>query len=97
MTTRSLMLLAVALAAAPTATSTAATTYRTRDAGIDGLQALVTQTLDANRKAFAGRTGMVRGFGAGTTYPQIWIRDSATLLPLTRWHYDRAHLQTWLE
>ena len=39
----------------------------------------------------------MKGFGAGTTYPQIWIRDSATLLPLTRWHYDRAHLASWLE
>ena len=40
---------------------------------------------------------MASGFGAGTAYPQIWIRDSATLLPLTRWHYDRAHLASWLE
>ena len=73
------------------------TSYRTGDSGIDGLQALVAQTLEANRKTFAGRTGTVNGFGAGTTYPQIWIRDSATLLPLTRWHYDRAHLVSWLE
>jgi hypothetical protein len=73
------------------------TSYRTGDPAVDGLQALVAQTLEANRKTFAGRTGTVKGFGAGTTYPQIWIRDSATLLPLTRWHYDRAHLASWLE
>jgi hypothetical protein len=73
------------------------TSYRTGDAAVDGLQPLIAQTLEANRKAFIGRTGAVKGFGAGTTYPQIWIRDSATLLPLTRWHYDRAHLASWLE
>jgi len=73
------------------------TSYRTGDPGVDGLQPLLAQTLAANRKSFIGRTGTVQGFGAGTAYPQIWIRDSATLLPLTRWHYDRAHLLSWLE
>jgi len=73
------------------------TSYRSGDPAIDALQPLLTQTLEANRKSFAGRTGTVKGFGAGTIYPQIWIRDSATLLPLTRWHYDGAHLASWLE
>ena len=74
-----------------------ATTYRSGDASIDALAALVAQTLEANRKAFPARTGTVRGFGAGTAYPQVWIRDTATLLPVTRWHHDRAHLVSWLE
>jgi hypothetical protein len=77
--------------------SAAGTTYRSGDPAIDALQPLLAQTLEANRKTFAGATGVVRGFGAGAAYPQVWIRDSATLLPLTRWHYDRAHLATWLE
>lgn len=75
----------------------AGTSYRTGDPAVDGLQALVAQSLEANRKTFVGRTGAVHGFGAGAGYPQLWIRDSATLLPLTRWHYDRAHLASWLE
>ena len=87
----------VAVLASPAVAAPPPTKYRTGDAGIDALQALVAQTLDANRKTFVGRTGTVSGFGAGTAYPQIWIRDSATLLPLTRWHVDRAHLQSWLE
>ena len=53
--------------------------------------------LDANRKQFAGRTGAVHGFGAGTIYPQIWLRDSATLLPLVRYRYPRAYLESWIE
>ena len=85
-----LVLAAAALAAA-------GTTYRSGDPAIDALQPLLAQTLEVNRKIFAGRTGLVRGFGAGAAYPQIWIRDSATLLPLTRWHYDRAYLSSWLE
>ena len=92
------LLLALASAVADGAPLPAGgTSFRTGDPAIDGLQALVAQTLEANRKSFAGRTGTVTGFGAGTSYPQIWIRDSATLLPLTRWHYDRAHLASWLE
>jgi hypothetical protein len=87
----SALLFAAALLAA------AGTTYRSGDPAIDALQPLLAQTLEANRKTFAGRTGVVRGFGAGAAYPQVWIRDSATLLPLTRWHYDRAHLASWLE
>ncbi len=86
-----------ALGAVAVALALAGTSYRTGDPAIDGLQALLAQTLESNRKTFAGRTGTVQGFGAGTTYPQMWIRDSATLLPLTRWHYDRAHLASWLE
>ena len=86
-----------ALGAVALALALAGTSYRTGDPAVDALQPLVTQALEANRKTFVGRTGTVQGFGAGTTYPQIWIRDSATLLPLTRWHYDRAHLASWLE
>jgi GH15 family glucan-1,4-alpha-glucosidase len=40
---------------------------------------------------------VVRGFGAGATYPQIWLRDSATLVPLTRYFYPREYLTSWLE
>jgi hypothetical protein len=53
--------------------------------------------LEANRKEFAGRTGPVRGFGAGSIYPQIWLRDSATLIPLVRYRYPRAFLESWIE
>ena len=53
--------------------------------------------LDANRKELTGRTGPVRGFGAGSIYPQIWLRDSATLLSLARYRYPRAFLESWIE
>ena len=70
-----------ALGTVAVALALAGTSYRTGDPAIDGLQPMVAQTLSANRKTFTGKNGTVQGFGAGTTYPQIWIRDSATLLP----------------
>lgn len=54
-------------------------------------------TLDANRKQLAGRTGTVQAFGAGERYPQVWLRDSATVIPLARYHYPAAYLTSWIE
>lgn len=61
------------------------------------MQAFLRPTLESNRKSFPGRTGTVTGFGAGEAYPQIWLRDSATLLPITRFYYSEEHLASWLE
>jgi hypothetical protein len=71
--------------------------FAVSDAALDGLQPLLRATLEANRREFRGRTGLVRGFGAGTLYPQVWIRDSATLIPLSRYLYPRAHVASWIE
>jgi hypothetical protein len=64
---------------------------------VDALRVYLRPTLEANRREFVGQTGRVTGFGAGQDYPQIWIRDSATLIPATRYHYGRALLESWLE
>ena len=73
------------------------TAYATGDPDIDRLQDLFAQALEANSKEFEGRTGRVRGFGAGDLYPQIWLRDSATLIPLSRYLFPRDRLTSWLE
>src|SRR5262245_12341245 len=70
---------------------------RPGEPAIAALQAFLVQSLEANRKTFEGRTGRVDGFGAGDAYPQLWLRDSATLVPLARWHYPRAVLASWIE
>lgn len=75
----------------------AATSYHTGDPPLDALQERFRPVLEANRKSFAGRTGRVEGFGAGAAYPQIWLRDSATLIPATRYFYPSVHLASWLE
>jgi hypothetical protein len=73
------------------------TRYLSGDLDIDAIQDLLRETLEANRKEFPGRGGSVRGFGAGDAYPQVWLRDSATILPLARYYYGRAELAGWLE
>ena len=73
------------------------TGYTTGDAALDALQKEFLPTLEANRKEFAGHTGLVRGFGAGAVYPQVWLRDSATMIPATRYHYPIEWLTSWLE
>jgi len=70
--------------------------WRLADPSLQALSARLAPTLHANRKDLRGRTGPVRGFGAGAVYPQIWLRDSATLLPLSRFLYPREYLDSWL-
>src|SRR5689334_16292552 len=73
------------------------TAYTATDEAVTRLLPLIRASLEANRKEFRGRTGLVRGFGAGTLYPQVWLRDSATLIPATRFLYSREHLTSWIE
>ena len=70
--------------------------WRLADPALQALAGRLAPTLQANRKELHGRTGLVRGFGAGAVYPQIWLRDSATLVPLSRFLYPRDHLDSWL-
>jgi hypothetical protein len=73
------------------------TVYAVPDGALDALQDQFRPTLEANRKELLGQTGQVKGFGAGTIYPQIWLRDSATLIPATRYYYGREYLTSWIE
>jgi len=81
----------------PEATCSAPTSYLTDDPALDALQGRFRPVLDVNRRSFDGRTGAVRGFGAGAIYPQIWLRDGATLIPATRYLESSASLTTWIE
>jgi hypothetical protein len=81
----------------PPSAAPAETTYTAADDALTRLLPLIRASLEANRKEFRGRTGQVRGFGAGTLYPQVWLRDSATLVPATRFLYPREHLTSWIE
>jgi hypothetical protein len=73
------------------------TAYVTGDPALDALQDFFAPTLAANRKEFRGQLGPVEAFGAGDRYPQIWLRDSATLIPLSRYLYGRPALASWIE
>jgi len=73
------------------------TAYVCPDELVDGLQDFFQPTLEANRKTFQGELGWVKAFGAGTKYPQVWLRDSATVLPASRYFYSKEHLVSWIE
>jgi hypothetical protein len=71
--------------------------YRSPNQYLYRMQGFFRPTLESNRKSFSGRSGAVEGFGAGEAYPQIWLRDSATLVPVSRFYYPAGHLTSWLE
>lgn len=58
---------------------------------------LIRLTLNKNKVEFKGKTGKVFGFSAGTEYPQIWLRDAATIIPVSRYFYDTPPLCSWFE
>jgi hypothetical protein len=73
------------------------TAYSSADPQLDRLQDFFRPTLESNQKSFDGRSGPVRGFGAGAVYPQVWLRDSATIIPASRFYYPAEYLTSWLE
>ena len=71
--------------------------YVTDSEDLNRLQNVFPRVLEVNRKQFAGPSTEIRGFGAGDAYPQIWLRDSSTIIPLARYTYSVDHLKSWLE
>jgi hypothetical protein len=57
---------------------------------LDRGQYLLRQVLRNNEIRIEGR---FFGFAAGTTYPQAWIRDTATMMPYARFFYPPGDLQ----
>jgi hypothetical protein len=74
--------------------------YTKFNSGIEELnkiQKLIRITLRHNEVEFDGKTGKIKGFSAGTDYPQIWLRDANTIVPISRYFYDKSYLCSWLE
>lgn len=72
------------------------TNFRAERKGLADLLKLIRITLNRNDITFNGRTGRVAGFRAGAGYPQIWLRDANTIIPASRWFYDRDYIDSWL-
>lgn len=64
---------------------------------VNQLLKIIRLTLNKNEVDFKGKTGKISGFAAGTHYPQIWLRDANTIIPVSRYFYDKAYLTSWLE
>lgn len=71
--------------------------YSIDDDSINNLQKFFRATMAATEKQFTGQQEKISAFGAGTTYPQVWLRDSATAIPITRFYYSAEFLTTWIE
>jgi hypothetical protein len=71
--------------------------YSSASEDLNRLQDYFEPSLKANEKEFAGRNNPVKGFGAGAAYPQIWLRDSATIIPVSRYYYPLEYLASWIE
>jgi hypothetical protein len=57
---------------------------------------LIRITLGRNEISFQGGTGRIRGFYAGSGYPQMWLRDAATIIPASRNFYGLDEIRSWL-
>ncbi|MCX6558651.1 MAG: hypothetical protein NTW95_14665, partial [Candidatus Aminicenantes bacterium] len=66
------------------------TCYASGRKWLDREQYLLRQTLKNNE---AWHEGKLFGFSAGTDYPQVWIRDTATLMFYARFFYTSGQLQ----
>ncbi len=70
------------------------TRYESGRDWLDAEQFLLRQVFRNNEIRFQGK---FFGFAAGTTYPQVWIRDTATMLGYARFFYPLADLQGMVE
>ncbi|MBU1338932.1 MAG: hypothetical protein KKD56_07690 [Acidobacteria bacterium] len=75
----------------------AASWFETADADLNRPYPLIRLTLEETEVEFQGKTGALFGFSPGEDYPQIWLRDAATILPASRLFYGREYLSSWLE
>ncbi len=73
------------------------TSFRSAKPELESLRQLIRLTLRHDEVEFAGRTGQVDGFAAGSGYPQIWLRDGATIIPASQYYYPEPFLSSWIE
>ena len=81
------------LASAAFKTAWLPTFYESGREWLDREQYLLRQILKNNETR---QNGKFFGFSAGTDYPQVWIRDTATLMHYARFFYPAAPLQEML-
>jgi len=73
------------------------TAFRAAIPEFPALWRLIRATLAQNHVTFEGRSGPVAGFSAGSLYPQIWLRDAATIIPASRYYSPAEELVSGLE
>ena len=61
------------------------------------LQFFIKSTLQENTTAFFGFSGPIYAFNAGEGYPQFWVRDLATIVPVAQYYFDAPYLSSWID
>jgi hypothetical protein len=72
------------------------TIFRSSRPEFETLRKLIRITLIHDEVEWTGRTGKISGFWAGSGYPQVWLRDAATIIPASRLYYPEGFLVSWL-
>jgi cellobiose phosphorylase len=73
--------------------------YIENEEKINKLLPLIKYTLEKNTINFelsSLNKHQVYGFFAGAGYPQIWVRDSATISPFSRYLFNDKYLTSWI-
>jgi hypothetical protein len=71
--------------------------YRTDYPEINKLQALIVNTINTSATNFVDNGTLISGFYAGSGYPQIWVRDSATIIQTGRYLFPENFFSSWIE
>ncbi len=73
------------------------TSFQSTRPELDPLRRLIRLTLRHDEIEYSGKTGKIEGFAAGAGYPQIWLRDAATIMPASQYYYTERFLASWIE
>lgn len=73
------------------------TNFRSARPELEVLRKLIRLTLHHDEVEFSGKTGKIQGFAAGAGYPQVWLRDGATIIPASQYYYPESFLGSWIE
>jgi len=71
--------------------------YRTDYQEINKLNDLIVNTTISSATVFVDDGKPIYGFYAGSGYPQVWVRDSATVIQTGRYLFPDIYFSSWIE
>ena len=71
--------------------------YKTDYPEINELNNLIVSTTNSSANVFIDHGKLVFGFYAGSGYPQVWVRDSATIIQTGRYLFPDIYFGSWIE
>ncbi|WP_410510126.1 hypothetical protein RSJ42_08420 [Methanosarcina hadiensis] len=71
--------------------------YRTDYPELNKLNDLIVNTTISSATVFVDDGNPVFGFYAGSGYPQLWVRDSATIIQTGRYLFPETYFCSWIE